>query len=43
MVREIRHVTRLGSFTTSVNMKFAKLHSGFAAGFVTVSENDTHQ
>jgi len=34
MFREIRHVTRLGIFTSSVNMKFAKLQSGFVAGLV---------
>jgi len=43
MFSEIRHVTRLGSFTSSLNMKFAKLQSGFVAGLVKVSENDTHQ
>jgi hypothetical protein len=36
MFREIRHVTRLGSFTSSVNMNFAKLQSGFMAGLVKV-------
>jgi hypothetical protein len=41
--REIRHVTRLGSVTGSVNMKFSKLQSGFVAGLVNVRENDTHQ
>jgi len=36
-------VTRLGSFTSSVNMKFAKSHSGFVAGLMKVGEDDTHQ
>lgn len=39
--REITHVTRLCSFSSSVNDKCEKLQSGFVAGLVNFSENDT--